>query len=455
MNLLIVDADPTEADRTEDILNREKFHISAVYRATSMQEALTMLQETRISLVLCDTTFPGGSGQELTAWINSHCPRTFVIFITGCHDFEIARNAINLGVKGYLHKPADPVQLELSMQQVQLLSDSKNRGILRQIFWHKLLYEADSPIRPDFKKYGFSPGEVSRIFPFLITWIRKKEEAPVWKDSTIQFLIRNVAAEVLTEHLEKEDILVEGNRILILCTTGLLPQESLMRRCEYVLEKCSEYLNSCSLSGYVCGTAALSELPKALRRLYLFERQDICKQNRIVHINEIAQKKIRYEKPDIELWAEQLFTPNYKQVLEELNSYLNRIRRYGYGNQSLLICFQVDLLQEINRILSIKQVSANMALAGSRLKERFASSTNSVENMMSWLEELAACLEQYRKPAAEPFSIVEKVKEYICEHLEQDITRSELAALVYVHPDYLSHIFKAETGMSISDYISH
>lgn len=50
--------------------------------------------------------------------------------------------------------------------------------------------------------------------------------------------------------------------------------------------------------------------------------------------------------------------------------------------------------------------------------------------------------------------IVEKVCKLIRENLAQDLQRDELAAMVHVSPGYLGRIFKKETGLSLSDYIT-
>ncbi len=49
--------------------------------------------------------------------------------------------------------------------------------------------------------------------------------------------------------------------------------------------------------------------------------------------------------------------------------------------------------------------------------------------------------------------LINQVKEYIAEHLDQELKRADLAAMIYLHPDYLSHAFKDETGVSLSEYI--
>lgn len=50
--------------------------------------------------------------------------------------------------------------------------------------------------------------------------------------------------------------------------------------------------------------------------------------------------------------------------------------------------------------------------------------------------------------------IVEQVKKLILENLSADLQRDELAAMVHVSPGYLGRIFKKETGMSLTDFIT-
>ena len=50
--------------------------------------------------------------------------------------------------------------------------------------------------------------------------------------------------------------------------------------------------------------------------------------------------------------------------------------------------------------------------------------------------------------------LISQVKDYIADHLDEELKRTDLAAMIYLHPDYLSHAFKDETGMSLSEYIT-
>lgn len=48
---------------------------------------------------------------------------------------------------------------------------------------------------------------------------------------------------------------------------------------------------------------------------------------------------------------------------------------------------------------------------------------------------------------------VDKIKEYIHYHLDQDIRREDIAAYVYMNPSYVSRMFKKAEGIALKDYI--
>lgn len=49
---------------------------------------------------------------------------------------------------------------------------------------------------------------------------------------------------------------------------------------------------------------------------------------------------------------------------------------------------------------------------------------------------------------------LEKVKTYIETHFKEELTRESLASEVFMNPDYLSKLFKKNTGSSLMDYVT-
>lgn len=50
--------------------------------------------------------------------------------------------------------------------------------------------------------------------------------------------------------------------------------------------------------------------------------------------------------------------------------------------------------------------------------------------------------------------LIRKVKELVADNLDQDLSLQFLADRVYLHPKYLSDMFKRETGQNLSDFVT-
>jgi two-component system response regulator YesN len=54
-----------------------------------------------------------------------------------------------------------------------------------------------------------------------------------------------------------------------------------------------------------------------------------------------------------------------------------------------------------------------------------------------------------------PENGIEEIKAYIRSHMEDDIRCSELSAYFHINPDYLTRVFKKETGQTLKEYITN
>jgi two-component system response regulator YesN len=62
---------------------------------------------------------------------------------------------------------------------------------------------------------------------------------------------------------------------------------------------------------------------------------------------------------------------------------------------------------------------------------------------------------EYAQSIAQSRSVVERVMDFIKLHMAEDLSREDIANHVFLNPDYLTRIFKKETGMAVSDYLLH
>jgi two-component system response regulator YesN len=73
--------------------------------------------------------------------------------------------------------------------------------------------------------------------------------------------------------------------------------------------------------------------------------------------------------------------------------------------------------------------------------------------MKEWIIYVVNKVIDYIYMVEESQSIAEKVKAYIDRHIDTELNRNEIANYVYLSPDYLTKVFKKETGIPLSQYI--
>ncbi|GJM79790.1 hypothetical protein HMSSN139_22860 [Paenibacillus sp. HMSSN-139] len=75
-------------------------------------------------------------------------------------------------------------------------------------------------------------------------------------------------------------------------------------------------------------------------------------------------------------------------------------------------------------------------------------------DFMKWAHLMTEKAIETLKETLQSESVVERAKRFIHENYHWDISRDDVAASVFLTPDYLSKTFKNETGMSIIEYLN-
>ena len=81
-------------------------------------EAVQKAEELKPDLVVLDVGLPELNGIEVARRIVRCSPGTTILFLTGNHETEIAREALRAGARGYVHKFDLVVELGLAVQAV-------------------------------------------------------------------------------------------------------------------------------------------------------------------------------------------------------------------------------------------------------------------------------------------------------------------------------------------------
>lgn len=125
--------------------------IQKVYQAENGLEALKILEEKQIDIVISDIKMPGLSGLELAEFVQKNSLDTAVVLLTGFSEFEYAQKALRNGVLDYMLKPLRPKDILATVLKVKETLEKRrykekvveryeetanSRDYQEQISWH-------------------------------------------------------------------------------------------------------------------------------------------------------------------------------------------------------------------------------------------------------------------------------------------------------------------------------
>lgn len=125
--LLVVDDEPSIVSAIRRLFHGDRMHIRT---AASGEEALAIVRESTVHVLLTDNRMPGMSGVELLRRVRAVSPDTIRMIISGQSDMDALVEAINDGeVFRFIMKPWNDIDLKiavnLAMAHRRLQDDNK------------------------------------------------------------------------------------------------------------------------------------------------------------------------------------------------------------------------------------------------------------------------------------------------------------------------------------------
>jgi DNA-binding NarL/FixJ family response regulator len=131
----------------------EQVDLRVVGEAASAREAVDLLREEQIDVLVMDLNMPGQSGVDALAAIKARAPDLPVLILSGYSETQYATMLMRQGASGYLNKECDPEEIVKAIRTLalgkryitagvaELLADTLNPGA--QKLPHELLSERE------------------------------------------------------------------------------------------------------------------------------------------------------------------------------------------------------------------------------------------------------------------------------------------------------------------------
>ncbi|NRG28254.1 response regulator [Bacillus circulans] len=479
MNVLVVDDDCFVVTLLKEKVNWEGLEIEQVYTARNIRQAKNIFKKQNIHLLISDIEMPLGSGLELLAWVRQEGYTIQTIFLTNFADFHYAQKAIELQSFEYYLKPIEIDKLEFSIlkaikkvkanQQSQQAIQvgqywQQNKQKLVDHFWSTYLrnhewLQADLEEQLLKNHLNYSTEDyflpiLLNIFPYHISF--KENSTPIFEidKTSVSKLIIHLNSTFKEHSFALESIVAldinKESYVLLLRQSD--EQTSFVSLCENLIHTLREKLSIDSRFS-IGFPAPLVKIQAEVKQLQKKCEDMIEFRNSVQHFLSYELTVTSYTEPNLAVLEKYLQNGNKQSFLAKCRQYLIHLKESNALNLNVLSNFRLDITQLLFTHLKKKEVLAHKLFNGYTNNFLQTQSLRSIDDMIIYITYLVDISLQYIDFIHSQKNVVNTICDYIDEHYHENITRDNIAKIVYLSPDYITRIFKKEKGLSLVNYI--
>lgn len=420
--------------------------------ANSADDALSMMEKIHVDVAVMDIRMPGKTGLDLLKILQSRYPETRSVILSGFSDFSYAQEALRCGAVDYLTKPVD-------LQEMEQLLDRLRTEFEQQ--------QQDAQIR------------TNRLEALLLSAARgysdltsRKYDLPVlhsWYGLSLSLLDRSLSeAEILTKKeqmraglsgLVPSSIVLDDEVFSQFCIMPCASDETL-ESCLFMLEQFDNASSSWAFgiskqkSGIWQLHEAWEEAGCAQRYRRAGTKEGVIFYRNIEPLFTHSSMNLQDILPDL---LRALSDPETRrQSLSMLQDALASTLREEVTltqYQTACIRFLIELnsyLQGLHLPDDDLHSRLNDALSQLLMGSGCQVCADCVTAYLDWLIEI---LDNFDDQTLGKGAIRE-IQLYIRQHYSENITLNSLAEQFFLHPNYLSRLFKEKTGKNFVEYLT-
>lgn len=477
MTVLIVDDDIPTTQVIASSIRWGAYGINNIYTAYNIESAKRQIEEKSPQLILCDIEMPQGSGLELLEWVREKkCTCEFIILT--CHEnFDYAAKAIQYYVTGYITKPFEIYKTEaviakavsniVKREQQEQSSEygeywADNKGLLEESFWRDLLFcvisSAGDVIQAEIRNRHLDFDVTTSYRVAVCAVMEAQADENRWDSDSFRYAFRNLTAELLLGVLCVTKVFTyqrPGRYYAVIMLDGNLSDEVIEARCKSLADVCKIHLN-CDVTSYVSDSCLMGQLAELRQLAEAADAKNIAQRGRMFFMRcmeDIKEAAFAYTL-DAKLVQEKLRDKQGADIVNYLRRDLQRLSSENKLDYLTFHSIRQDFMQIVYDFLTKHSIQAHEVFSNAASQKLAQAAELSIFEMLKWASYIVTRTLECISAVQQTETVVEKVRRYICEHYTEELTREQIAAAVYLTPDYLSRIFKSETGAYIKDYIN-
>ena len=257
----------------------------------------------------------------------------------------------------------------------------------------------------------------------------------------MKFFLKHVNLETIIKY--REDVYV------IVATNSKYMISSILHK---LIDQCNEFLK-CSIRVIYDVGQSLIEVKDCFEKLVHVWNENIGNNIPLIYLKNYQKEDNTYSFGNLNDWEVYLNNGAVDHILDEIEQYLMERKQQNKLSLYQVKSLQINLIQMVSTVLMKNNIEAHELFVNAEYEQFHKKSLTSYENYIEYCRFLLMKADKCINYLKENTSIIDIVKQYINDHYNEEISRNDLAKIVYLNADYLARLFKKEEGISITDYV--
>lgn len=450
IHILIVDDEPLIRKSIHLMLeNHYSGQNLQIAEASDGFKALEYTSSMETDIILTDIKMPGCSGLELMERLNELEYNGKIIVLSGFDDYSLVRNAMKLGATDYLLKPIveeeflslmDNSFREILHRKSYLTRHQDERVIdIRKLYENQ--YNLDELLAEHFDLPGLPSPESNAIL--LLIDLSKQEKIHLDYVKSTYFKQCN---EYFLPHLAEKHLMLQGESrgywIVLLCNAS----EQDYYFVQPFLAGCTNREQKACCSKLFVLAALQNAFGDCVNRMdHIFYNIPKLPPNQLEdfpytkHFDQMEETACRFSYAD------------FSTALHDLFLQINYEKRPVTEIKKLLLDSMYRIMQKNTRYIRIigqYKMSPNDVIL--RINDAFSLSslqTDLLSIFQIYMEQ------EVSSGQTSESSYLRKAKDYVNRMYDKEISLTDIAGYLNLHPNYFSALFKKDCGMTFMEYL--
>ncbi|WP_141503015.1 response regulator transcription factor [Paenibacillus luteus] len=474
MEILVVDDEPKQR-RGLAAMVRSLRPDYKVHEAKNGKEALELAQNRRLDIVFTDIQMPLVNGIEFLRALNDKgTPIPKVVFVSVFHEFEYAQQALRLGARDYLVKPVisenlEPILSDLEKQfkrESSLQSEKKNLdeqlAHTKPVYMDLLLYKW---MTQDLQPSEWS--DVRRHFPLnghgTVLIIQSNSSGQTEEELEWKSMLKRAIMQTNTTCAELIVVAPEHEKELLYVIAFWSPNRSGTECLDLLRKSLTQLGNVYSRSISVgVGKESLSietdirlsceSAKTALQYLYYFPEGTWLNTNELQSLLKNETSLLLATK-DADTLEKAVSENQLELAISTLTSLLHKMAA-AYPTPFRLKCNVTQLLLTCMKRIELVMDEEGYRQLGSRIDQELYATCSFQKTLDTAALLLADMIKQMKNDkSSRSEMIMHKCREFVENHLHEDLGLEMVAQRFFYNPSYFSILFKNNFGLSFTDFL--